>query len=639
VLLFLLQAISGLIESVYVLQLLSTSLDEKALGVLVLLSPFFLFFVARQGAGTALWVAGSLLVMARIALPYLDTRGRLLAGGLATGAGLVLLPLMLAAEPPARTRSSYRGLSAGQGVALAVGLSTLLRTWGITMDVSLSIAGAGLGWVLGFLLLGLLRMFSWDMPTSPSEASEDVFVGGLGTIAVLGLVYFTFASPGVIARWIQGGDNYPWIVSAVSTLALGWCALAWWRPNLFIELRRGWLALWNGIFILALVGALLAGRVTFPATPQSPLVLVAGPTWLQQMPLLFVCLLFPVIFVDLPALVRGIAGRRVPPKQLALGFGFGSLLFLILIFANIFTNVWGYVPPVSTGFRNQYWFSHTALAAIMSLTAILRAKPRSSSAPAPAWRSIWTTLALTVLLVATIVPAWRTGRITADPNPGKRLTILTYNIQQGIDDKGQLAHQRQLALMRQLDPDLIALQESDSARISLGNKDLPRYYGHHLGYYVYYGPPTVAGTFGTAILSRYPLEATRVIYSYSDQDEIGTAVAEINVSGRRFRIYNVHPDGSRAAKLGMVDAVLDDAADAQHVIVLGDFNARPETASYGRLAGRYTNAWRAAHPTESNLDRIDHIFLSAGLEVLDAVYLPPPASASDHPAHWATVVW
>ncbi len=49
---------------------------------------------------------------------------------------------------------------------------------------------------------------------------------------------------------------------------------------------------------------------------------------------------------------------------------------------------------------------------------------------------------------------------------------MSYNIQQGVDGKAERAWAEQLELIRQVDPDLLALQESDSARISLGNDDL-----------------------------------------------------------------------------------------------------------------------------------------------------------------------
>jgi hypothetical protein len=37
--------------------------------------------------------------------------------------------------------------------------------------------------------------------------------------------------------------------------------------------------------------------------------------------------------------------------------------------------------------------------------------------------------------------------------------------------------------------------------------------------------------------------------------------------------------------------------------------------------------------------RIDHIFISPHLTVLEAYYLLAPESATDHPLHWAKVSW
>jgi len=189
---------------------------------------------------------------------------------------------------------------------------------------------------------------------------------------------------------------------------------------------------------------------------------------------------------------------------------------------------------------------------------------------------------------------------------------------------------------------VLALQESDSARISLGNNDYVRYYAGKLGYHSYYGPRTVTGTFGMALLSRYPLENTQTVFTYSDQDEIGTTVAEIQAGGRRFTIYNVHPDGSDSAMLSFAGELLQRAAGQENVIALGDFNLRPYEAAYQLIDAEMINVWTATYPDGGTMPeerRIDHIFVSPGLEVRDPAYLLPPESATDHPAHWAEIGW
>ena len=191
----------------------------------------------------------------------------------------------------------------------------------------------------------------------------------------------------------------------------------------------------------------------------------------------------------------------------------------------------------------------------------------------------------------------------------------------------------------------MALQESDSARISLNNNDYVRFYADCLGYFSYYGPSTVTGTFGTAILSKYPLLNTRTVYTYSDTDEIGIAEAEINVDGYPITIYDVHPDGSDLAKMTFVQALLELSQDKPYVIALGDYNLPDTQLAYELLDGVFTNAWTSVYPTKVSPDgvdmsgpnRIDHIFVSHSLGVRNPVYLLPPASGSDHPVHWAQI--
>ncbi len=224
---------------------------------------------------------------------------------------------------------------------------------------------------------------------------------------------------------------------------------------------------------------------------------------------------------------------------------------------------------------------------------------------------------------------------------------MTYNIQEANDGSAQKSYDRQLALIRSVSPDILSLQETDSTRISLNNNDYVRYYADHLGYYSYYGPTTVTGTFGTAILSKYPLLNTRTIFSFSDTDEIGTAVAEVEMGGLRFTIFDVHPDGSDIAKQVFAETLLDQSRNNSHVIALGDYNLRDYDAAYQLISAVYTNAWTSVYPTNvsstgvdmSGDNRIDHIFLSRNLGVRDPVYVLPPASATDHPVLWAEIFW
>ena len=141
-LLLLIQSITVFIESIYILELLSTSLDEKVLGMLFLFSPVLLFLFGKKVPRWLIWASFILFLVGRGLIPYLDTTSRMLAAGAASAAGLILLPLMLVTYRSQDEEGNW--LIPVQGLALAVGISVLLRTLNYTIDPTLT---GSFGWI------------------------------------------------------------------------------------------------------------------------------------------------------------------------------------------------------------------------------------------------------------------------------------------------------------------------------------------------------------------------------------------------------------------------------------------------------------------------------------------------------------
>ena len=137
------------------------------------------------------------------------------------------------------------------------------------------------------------------------------------------------------------------------------------------------------------------------------------------------------------------------------------------------------------------------------------------------------------------------------------------------------------------------------------------------------------------------------MFSYSDQDEVGTTVAEIEVGGRLFTIYNVHPDGSETAMLTFAQTLLAQSKDQPNCDCAGGLQLarlrRSLPADRQRIHQRLDqrlpdrdqpgwcgHVWREPHRP--------HILL-ANLQVRNPVYVLPPESATDHPVHWAEIFW
>ena len=643
--LFLIQLAGTLVESIYILDLMNTSLDAKALGVLFFFSPMLLFLFRKKLPLGAVWLIFGVLFISRGITPYLNTLDRMIASGVGTGSALLLFPWLMISRTKGGSQVSS-GTSGSTGFALAVGLSVLLRTLNYGIDVSLTTEGGWIGWGLGLLFVWVWTKLSWEENSEQNQSKPKIGSPILGTYLVLTLTYFAFSAPAVIARWTQG--NYVMIATAVSLLSTLWIFVGLFKSGLVEKVPHRLLFLWNLLFTISLTGTILAHRVSFPLAPDSPAVVVNAPTLLQQLPLYLMLVTFPVIFLDLRIFFDTLHKGNPPPRQFAPGMLIGSLVLVVLIFINIFTNVWGYVDPVSTPFRNQFHLPYLLSAGILALL-IWRHKPmepetRQVSNGVVSWG--WSVF-LVLMVLGTGVFALRTQRVQSGDANRNSLLVMTYNIQQANDVFGEHSYARQLALIQRVSPDVLALQESDSARISLNNNDYVRYYAARLGYYSYYGPTTVTGTFGTAILSKYPLQDPRTVFTFSDADEIGTAEAEITVGGHVLTIYDVHPDGSDTAMLVFARTFLERSSDKSMVIALGDYNLRDYEAAYRLISDVYINAWTSVYPSKisaegvdmSGENRIDHIFISPTLSVRDPVYVLPPDSATDHPVHWAEIYW
>ena len=88
-------------------------------------------------------------------------------------------------------------------------------------------------------------------------------------------------------------------------------------------------------------------------------------------------------------------------------------------------------------------------------------------------------------------------------------------------------------LLRTVDADIIGLQECDTARIANGNADIVKYFADRLDLYSYYGPKTVTGTFGIALLSKYPIEDPQTVYLYSLGEQTAADQGQDKPSARR----------------------------------------------------------------------------------------------------------
>jgi endonuclease/exonuclease/phosphatase family metal-dependent hydrolase len=151
----------------------------------------------------------------------------------------------------------------------------------------------------------------------------------------------------------------------------------------------------------------------------------------------------------------------------------------------------------------------------------------------------------------------------------------------------------------------------------------------------YYGPKTVAGTFGIALLSRYPIQNPRTFYMFSEGEQTATIHAQVLVAGKTFNIFVTHL--GNGGPLIQQRSVLAETAGLENVILMGDFNFSPDTEQYALTRQQLEDAWLLRWPSGGEAGRIDHVFVSPGRRVTQAEYIHSPTS--DHPAEVVEVNW
>jgi endonuclease/exonuclease/phosphatase family metal-dependent hydrolase len=345
----------------------------------------------------------------------------------------------------------------------------------------------------------------------------------------------------------------------------------------------------------------------------------------------------PILIIDFTRLSRALIAARRSLPALGAAFGLSALYLLVMIFAQVFTTVYDYIPVVGPFFRDRFWLVYL-LPGLVLVLALLRTPPGGLLPGAGAGR--FYPAALTLLGAAVVMAAWVTASRPAQAVEKEPLRVLTYNIQQGYRADGQRGAVDQLELLRQVDADLIGLQESDTARISGGNADLVRYFADRLDLYSYYGPRTVTGTFGIALLSRYPIENPRTFYMYSTGEQTAAIAAEVTAGGQTYNVFVTHL--GNGGPLIQQEQVLAEIDGLPNVIAMGDFNFEPTTEQYRLTTAQLADAWLLKWPSGTGedgnnpADRIDHIFLSPGMTVSEAQHIDSPAS--DHPAVWIEIM-
>ncbi|SMC51917.1 endonuclease/exonuclease/phosphatase family protein [Rhizobium sp. RU36D] len=225
-----------------------------------------------------------------------------------------------------------------------------------------------------------------------------------------------------------------------------------------------------------------------------------------------------------------------------------------------------------------------------------------------------------------------------------RLRLLTYNVHSCIGRDRRLDVARIAKVIASCNADIIALQELDVGRLRTGLVDQAEAIAAEVRMTSHFHPALHVEDeqYGDAILTALPSVTVRSQALPSIGETRGAIWVRVTVAGREVNIFNTHFGLRRRERLLQADELLgpdwldSDACKGVPTIVTGDFNAVPRSQAFRKLASRLRTGdvrrMRATFPSGFPLLRLDHVFHTEGIELLELAPVMTPLArvASDH---------
>lgn len=232
------------------------------------------------------------------------------------------------------------------------------------------------------------------------------------------------------------------------------------------------------------------------------------------------------------------------------------------------------------------------------------------------------------------------------------IKVMSYNTQHCLNYVTQEIDYDIIAdTIKKCGADIIGLQEMRNESATDGYDHQVKILAEKLGFPYYYFAEAIrfegVNPYGNALISRYPLKSAETVI-IPDPDPRGydgyyetrcVLKAEIDVSGGLCVLvshFGLNPDEHESA----VKTVLANAAK-ESCVLMGDFNMHPDDPILRPIAdslydtAELFSSPKLSYPSDAPDEKIDYVFTSRDLKVLDADI--PEIVSSDHRPHLATI--
>lgn len=495
-----------------------------------------------------------------------------------------------------------RGRESGCGMAAGMALDVAARAGLLTIDVPFSSSPAAIAITVitsaGVLVLAYAKSAAAG-PASARSASSWTVAG-----IPIGLLLFMLVSGNFGQVSATGGlDWYSTaaLVTAGAVIGLGWAAL----PGA---------GRWNAASPVVALGLLIAGLALFRVTGHGWAVVLLGAAlarllaWMPAAP-------------GLDVASDAKSDARVPAIAGTLGF----ILFFVFAFAFY-----------------SFYAPEWVLVASALVAALAGARGAFRLAPAPALNRAAASAVLALLLLAAAPGAARAAldRPEAQPRTASgtdTIRIVSYNIRQGFGSSNRWDLEAVAAEIERHAPDIVVLQEVGRGWVISGMSDQLFWLSRRLDMSARFGS-NVGELWGNAVLTNFVARSENHRFDNPGRVPRGALETFVLFGGSGVRVlapHLDHEDDGAPTRLIQVDTVLNIWGGDPRTLVIGDFNAEPDSVEYSRITGAglrdvllEAGAAAPTYPSADPDERIDYAFASSDLEVVRAD--TPKSLASDH---------
>ncbi|CAG8033851.1 unnamed protein product [Penicillium olsonii] len=231
-------------------------------------------------------------------------------------------------------------------------------------------------------------------------------------------------------------------------------------------------------------------------------------------------------------------------------FGIGFIVYVFLLLFHVWIVAYAFVPGGPLVREHTDWLMLTTMlsigagvfsAAISNSSRSSRKKPVSPNSKRQRSYYIYVLAALQLLSVSVAYLRFPTNDYTPYHKEDKVVTAGIWTVHFGLDNDMWSSERRMRDVIGELELDVIGFLESDNQRIIMGNKDVTQFIAEDLGYYTDFGPGPNKHTWGSALLSKFPIVNSTHHLLPSPVGELAPAIhATLDMYGEMIDIVVFH---------------------------------------------------------------------------------------------------